>query len=340
MTLAQLRFLVAIVDAGLNITLAAERVHATQPGLSKQLKLLEEELGFSLFLRRGKALDSLTPEGAEVVERARSMLGEAANIRILADSLRTDTRGSLLIACTHTQARFVLPQALGRVRAELPDLMLRILPGEREEIMQRLARGTADLGLISTSSDEAPEGLALPVYRWDLVAVVPVDHPLAGVNSPTLEQLAAYPLVSYDSTLLPGSSLQKRFAADGLRPLVGLTAPDADLIKNYVRAGLGVGILAEMAIRPEDKSDLVTLSLQPLFGPCTTWLILRADRRLSRPVAAVLAALAPHIDRIALRQWLAGDRAVGILPSSIPHWPPAAWEKSAEWGSVTELTVG
>jgi len=330
-TLAQLRYLVAIVDAGLNITLAAERVHATQPGLSKQLKQLEDELGFALFLRRGKALDSLTPEGAEVVERARSMLGEAANIRILADSLRTDTRGSLLIACTHTQARFVLPQALGRVRRELPELMLRIHPAEREDVIDRLARGTADVGLISTSSDEAPEGLALPIYRWDLVAVVPVGHPLAGGGAPTLAQLAQHPLVSYDSTLLPGSSLQKRFAADGLKPQVGLTAPDADLIKGYVRAGLGVGILAEMAIRDEDASDLRTLSLQPLFGPCTTWLLLRPDRRLSRPIIAVLGALAPHIDRIALRQWLAGDRSAVITPESIPHWPPAAWERTAQW---------
>ncbi len=331
MTLAQLRYLVAIVDAGLNITLAAERVHATQPGLSKQLKQLEDELGFPLFLRRGKSLDSLTPEGAEVVERARTMLGEAANIRILAESLRTDTRGSLMIACTHTQARFVLPQALGRVRRALPELMLRIHPAEREDVVQRLARGTADIGLISTSSDEAPEGLALPVYRWDLVAVVPREHPLADVPTPTLAQLAAHPLVSYDSTLLPGSSLQKRFAAEGLKPQVGLTAPDADLIKGYVRAGLGVGILAEMAMVPADAASLRTLSLQPIFGPCTTWLLLRPDRRLSRPIETVLGALAPHIDRIALRRWLAGDRGHELVPGAIPHWPPAAWESSAEW---------
>lgn len=333
MTLAQLRYLIAIVDAGLNITLAAERVHATQPGLSKQLKQLEDELGFALFLRRGKNLDSLTPEGAEVVERGRRMLNEAANIRILAESLRTDTRGSLMIACTHTQARFVLPQALGRVRRELPELMLRIHPAEREEVVQRLARGTADLGLISTSSDEAPEGLALPVYRWDLVAVVPAAHPLADTGAPTLAQLADHPLVSYDSTLLPGSSLQRRFAAENLRPQVGLTAPDADLIKGYVRAGLGVGILAEMAIRPDDGADLRTLSLQPLFGPCTTWLLLRSDRRLSRSIGAVLAALAPHIDRVSLRQWLAGDRGVSIVPDAIPHWPPAAWEETADWSA-------
>ncbi|MFA5683166.1 MAG: LysR substrate-binding domain-containing protein [Lysobacteraceae bacterium] len=331
MTLAQLRYLVAIVDAGLNITLAAEHVHATQPGLSKQLRQLEDELGFALFLRRGKSLDSLTPEGAEVVERARVMLGEAANIRILSESLRTDTRGSLVIACTHTQARFVLPQALGRVRRELPELMLRIQPAEREEVVERMARGSADVGLISTSSDEAPPGLALPVYRWDLVAVAPLGHPLAATETATLAQLAAQPLVSYDSTLLPGSSLQKRFAAEGLRPQVGVTAPDADLIKGYVRAGLGVGILAQMAMRAEDAQSLRTLSLRPLFGPCTTWVLLRPDRRLSRPIAAVLAALAPHIDLIALRQWLAGDHAVAIVPERIPSWPPPAWKDSAQW---------
>ena len=161
--------------------------------------------------------------------------------------------------------------------------------------------------------------------------MAPLGHPLAASEAPTLAQLAAQPLVSYESTLLPGSSLQKRFAAEGLRPQVGGTAPDADLIKGYGRAGLGVGILAQMAMGTEDAQSLRTLSLRPLFGPCTTWVLLRPDRRLSRPIAAVLAALAPHIDLIALRQWLAGDHTAAIVPERIPSWPPPAWEDSAQW---------
>ncbi len=320
MTLAQLRYLVAIVDAGLNITLAAERVHATQPGLSKQLRQLESELGFQLIKRRGKSLQSLTPEGEQVIERARSILEEASRIRALSTTLKRNNGGSLSISTSHTQARFVLPPYISALKAEMPALTVHVTQSARDESLAQVARGEIDVALISTSDDKAPAPLALPVYRWQQVAVVPRAHPLARGPLLTVEKLAQYPLVSYDSTVTPQSALQRVFALHEQTPRFACTAQDADLIKTYVRSGLGVGILAQMALSSADD-DLRVLPLAHLLPPCTTWLIPRSDRVLTAPMEFLLARFAPHVDVIAVRRWLAGDRQATVKPTFVPHWP-------------------
>jgi LysR family cys regulon transcriptional activator len=319
MTLTQLRYLVAIVDAGLNITLAAERVHATQPGLSKQLKQLEDELGFQLFTRRGRSLDALTPAGGEVLARARRILAETANIRTFAANQRGEISGELTIVTTHTQARFVLPPAIAAVRRAYPAVSVRIEPAGDAEVQERLLRGETDLAVISTAGPAPEGGLAIPLFRWQRRVLVPHGHRLAALTrAPTLAEVAAEPLVSYESSLRADSSLRRAFAAAGLEPRLAMTARDADLIKAYVRAGLGVGLLAEMALLPEDTADFVALPVPSGIPGCTSWAVLSPARVLRDYAADLLLALAPWLDRRDLRRVLAGTQE--------PVWPmPPAW---------------
>lgn len=319
MTLTQLRYFVAIADAGFNITQAAERVHATQPGLSKQLKQLEDELGFLLFVRKGRSLEALTPAGADVLVHARRLLAEAANIRAYAANHRRDAQGSLLIATTHTQARFVLPQAIARVKQGYPEISVHLQPTAEADVLGLLARGEADLALISTSGEMPTGGLAVPLFRWRRVVLVPRGHALAPLKTaPTLKQLAAHPLVSYESSVRPDSSLRRAFAREDLDPRIAMTARDADLIRTYVRTGLGVGVLAEMAVR-EDDTDLVALPAPESLPECISWAVLPRERVLRDYTIELLLALGPQLDRHDLRRALAG------------HAEPA-WPQAPRWG--------
>jgi LysR family transcriptional regulator, cys regulon transcriptional activator len=319
MTLIQLRYLVAIADSGLNITLAAERVHATQPGLSKQLRQLEDELGFQLFVRKGKSLDSVTHAGQHVLERARTILAEAANIRSIAANLRNDARGELRIATTHTQARFALPAAIGALSVLYPQVSVHLQPSRDAEVLAQLEAGRVDLAVISTAGAPPGIGIALPAYRWHRVIVAPQGHPLTSSGQPpSLDQLAALPLVSYESSLKAESSLRRAFEAADLQPHIVMTAGDADLIKTYVRAGLGIGVLAEMAMLDSD-TDLDTLPADHLFPQCTTWIVLRRESVLREYVLEFIAQFAPHLDRRDVVRAMAAD-AVPPEWSAVPHW--------------------
>jgi len=329
MTLTQLRYLIAIADSGLNITTAAERVHATQPGVSKQLKQLEDELGFQLFSRKGKSLHAITPAGEQVLERARRIITEASNIRSIAADLRGDEQGELSISTTHTQARFVLPAAIAALKQRYPGVSVHLKPQGDAQVMGAFERGQADLAIVSTSDVAPASGLAVPLFRWRRIVVVPRGHALTGLNRAiTLSDLARHPLVSYESSLRPESSLRRAFAALGETPQFAFTSRDADLIKTYVRAGLGAGILAEMALLPEDARDLSVIEASDLFAMCTTWLVLRRDR-VPRSYALALAELiAPQLDRRDLQRALTGEE-------------PAQWPEAPEWRKLaaTNLTI-
>ena len=319
MTLNQLRYLIAIVDAGLNVTLAAEHMYATQPGLSRQIKQLENELGFLLFTRKGRSLTALTEAGEHVLTHARRLLEEAGNIRALAANQRGERKGHLTLVTTHTQARHVLPAAIAATRKAFPEVSVHLEPSDESEILGRLARGTADLAIISTSGALPGGGIAVPLYRWRRVVLVPAGHPLAGrTGAPTLPELSALALVSYDSSRRAESSLRRAFDAAGLPLRLAMTAHDADLIKTYVRAGIGVGILAEMAITSQD-SDLCALPTPPALPDCVTWAVLPRRRVLRDYTIHLLRALAPQIDRLDLLRVVAGDAE--------PAWPmPATWQ--------------
>lgn len=327
MTLTQLRYLVAIADAELNITLAASRVHATQPGLSKQLKQLEDELGFLLFVRKGRSLESATPAGTEVIARARAVLAEANNIRTYAANQRRESQGQLILTTTHTQARFVLPPAVAAIKQAYPQVSVHLQQAGEADALDRLNQGDADIAIISTAGGEPTDGIAVPLFRWRRLVVVPKGHPLdrAG-RAPDLAALARQPLISYESSTRPNSSLQRAFAANGLVPDLALTALDADLIKTYVRTGLGVGLLAEMAVSSNDE-DLRSWPAPDPIAECIAWAVLPRDRVLRDYALELVHVLAPQIDPRDLRRVLDGNQA-------------AAWPVPPTWESLTQtITV-
>jgi LysR family transcriptional regulator, cys regulon transcriptional activator len=319
MTLTQLRYLVAIADADLNITLAAARVHATQPGLSKQLKQLEDELGFLLFVRKGRSLEAITPAGGEVIERARAVLAEANNIRTYAANQRRESQGQLILATTHTQARFVLPPAIARIKRDYPQVSVHLQQAGESQALDLLSQGDADIAVISTAGDQPQAGIAVPLYRWRRLVLVPRGHALDQAGSaPGMGELARQPLISYESSTRPESSLQRAFASVGLEPIIALTALDADLIKTYVRTGLGVGLLAEMAVNAGD-TDLRAWPAPKEVAECIAWAVLPRERVLRDYALELVHVLAPQVDRRDLRRVLDGNQA--------PDWPePPSWE--------------
>ncbi len=322
MTLAQLRYLLAIIDANLNITLAAERVHATQPGISKQLKLLEEELGFQIFDRRGKSLERVTPAGSQVIERARVILSEAANIRTLAANHRRDAVGEMVIATTQTQARFVLPPALKQLKVRSPDVSVRLnLFSDAERSVS--AKQDADLLIASSMDWPQTADLVVPLYNWRRVALFPADHPLARTEGPlTLTELAAYPLIGYESALGSHASVAEAFAKAGSSAQFAYAAHDIEVIKTYVRAGLGVGLLAEMA---DVDADLIRRPVTGLPG-CSAYALLRRDRVARDYVIDFVAALAPHVTR---RELTPGLQPGGLSPApGGPGW--GGWRRQVE----------
>lgn len=320
MTLTQLRYLVGIVDAGLNITLAAERLHSTQPHLSRQLKQLEDELGFQLFVRRGRSLAQVAPSGGRVVEHARKALVEVSNIRALAANERVSQRGEMRLLTTHTQARFVLPAAVAALRDAFPDVGVQIESVTDLELSGGLAGRDADLAIMSSVSIPGGDGVAIPLYRWRRAVLVPRGHPLAFLaRAPSLAELAQFALVSYDSLQREDSSLRLAFERLGLALRVAMTARDADLIKTYVRSGLGVGVLAEMAIEP-GESDLVALPAPPELLECTTWALIPRSRVLRDYVLGFLRLLAPQLDPRDIRRVVEGNSA-------------ADWPEAPSWSS-------
>lgn len=295
MTLQQLKYLVAIADSGLNITAAAERLYTSQPGISKQLKLLEQELGVQLFTRKGKSLSAITPAGRDVIARARRIMREAENIRNLASDLSGEQEGTLSIATTHTQARHVLPQIIKEFRDRYPKINLELHQGTSEQIAELVAANRVDFAIATGSRQLFPGLVLLPCFRWDRVILVPNQHPLTAVKELTLPLLATYPLVTYVFGTTGESSLKKAFAEHGLEPNVVFTARDADIIKTYVRMGMGVGIVAPMAYECQDQKDLTALSAAELFPRVTTWLGFRRDSVLRRYMVEFIALFAPHL---------------------------------------------
>ncbi|MBB4126932.1 DNA-binding transcriptional LysR family regulator [Xanthomonas translucens] len=320
MTLTQLRYLVAIADADLNITLAAARVHATQPGLSKQLKQLEDELGFLLFVRKGRSLETVTPAGREVIERARAVLAEANNIRTYAANQRRESQGQLTLTTTHTQARFVLPPAVAQIKQAYPQVSVHLQQAAESAALDLLSQGDADIAIVSTAGSEPGAGIAVPLYRWRRLVLVPRGHALdVPRRVPDMAALAVQPLISYESSTRSGSSLQRAFGRLGLEPSIALTALDADLIKTYVRAGLGVGLLAEMAVHAGD-TDLRAWPAPPEIPECIAWAVLPRDRVLRDYALELVHVLAPQIDTRDLRRVMEGNQE--------PDWPiPPTWEE-------------
>lgn len=297
MKLQQLKYLLAIVDNGLNITAAAERLYTSQPGVSKQLKLLEEELGLQIFMRKGKSLGGITPAGEKVIERARLVMREVDNIRSLASDFFHEEEGSLSIATTHTQARYVLPDVVKEFRKRYPRVSLNLHQGTSEQIADMVAANEIDFAIATGSRELFSNLLLVPSYHWDRKILVPKNHELTLLDrKATLADLARYPLVTYVFSFGGQSSLKKAFEEAGLEPDVVFTARDADVIKTYVRMGLGVGIVASMAESCDDRRDLVAIDAEGLFPRSTTWIGFRKEAVLRRYMLDFVQLFAPHIE--------------------------------------------
>ena len=296
MKLQQLKYLLAIVDNGLNITAAADRMYTSQPGVSKQLKLLEEELGMQLFTRKGKSLGEITAAGHQVIDRARIIMRETENIRRLAAEYFQEEEGSLSIATTHTQARYVLPEIVSEFRKRFPKIGLNLHQGTSEQIADMVSANDIDFAIATGSNDLFTDLMLVPSYRWDRSIVVPKDHELTKLDRKiTLQDLAKYPLVTYVFSFGGESSLKRAFADEGLEPDVVFTARDADVIKTYVRMGLGVGIVASMAADCADKKDLQVIDAEGLFPRSTTWIGYRKNIVLRRYMIEFIQLFASHI---------------------------------------------
>ncbi len=314
MTLQQLKYLVAIADSGLNITAAAERLYTSQPGISKQLKLLEQELGVQLFTRKGKSLAAITPAGRDVIARARRIMREVDNIRNLAGDLAGEQEGTLSIATTHTQARYVLPEIIKAFRERYPKISLELHQGTSEQIAELVADNRVDFAIASGGRQLFPNLVILPCYHWDRIVLVPKGHPLTAEATLDLRKLAAHPLVTYVFSLTGESSFKKAFNDEGLEPNVVFTARDADIIKTYVRMGLGVGVVASMAYECGDE-DLVSLKAEGLFPRVTTWIGFRRDAVMRRYMTDFMGMFAPHLTPQFLKQVgeLASQAEVDVL---------------------------
>ena len=297
MKIQQLRYLAEVVRRGLNVSEAAEALHTSQPGISKQIKALEDELGIQVFARHGKRLVSVTEPGKAVIAIAERILAEAQNLRRAGAEYANDQLGTLTVAATHTQARYLLPKAVAAFKGRYPKVELVIHQGNPTQICEQVLAGEADMGVATEMIAEYPELVSLPVHQWNRCVVVPPKHPLLKAQPLTLEKLAEHPIVTYDFAFANRSLVEKAFEVRGLKPHVVLSAQDSDVIKTYVELGLGVGILAKMAFDPERDRQLRAIDAAHLFESSTTRLGIKRGAYLRRYAYEFIELFAPHLSR-------------------------------------------
>lgn len=297
MKLQQLRFIWEVARNNLNVSATAERLYTSQPGVSKQIRQLEDELGVQIFLRAGKQLTQITPAGQQIVNLAGRIMAEVDNIKRIAQEQNDQRRGSISIATTHTQARYALPPVIREFIGRYPEVALHMHQGSPVQIAELAAAHAVDFA-IATEALELFEGLVmLPCYRWNRSLVVPPGHPLTQRKPLTLADIAAFPLVTYVFGFTGRSQLDEAFRAADLTPRVVFTATDADVIKTYVRLGLGVGIIATMAYDRAQDADLVALDASHLFDYSVTSIGFSRGTFLRRYMYDFIQLFAPHLTR-------------------------------------------
>jgi len=297
MKLQQLRYACEVARQGMNISAAAAALHTSQPGISKQIKGLEDELGIEIFVRNGKRLTGITEPGRAVIAIAERMLADAANLKRAGEDFAAEKLGTLTIATTHTQARYALPGAVAAFKRRYPKVQLFIHQGNPTQICEQVAQGDADLCVATEHIAEHPGLVALPCYQWNRCIVVPARHPLLKVEQLTLEAIAKYPIVTYDFAYANRSIVNRAFEQRGLAPQVVLTAFDADVIKTYVELGLGVGIMAAMAFDPKRDRPLRSIDASHLFASSTTRLGIKRHAWLRRYAYDFIELFAPNLPR-------------------------------------------
>lgn len=301
MKLQQLRYIVEIVNQNLNITEAAEVLYTSQPGISKQVRLLESELGVNIFERNGKHIKALTPSGEKIVAIARELLVKVQSIKAVAEEQTHPNSGSLRIATTNTQARYMLPAVIGKFKAKYPNVSLHLHQGTPSQIYEALMTGEVDLAITTEAQYLFEDVVLLPCYYWNRSVIVKPDHPLAQFvkqnKKMTVKELARYDLITYTFGFTGQSDLDHAFNKEGILPHIVFTATDADVIKTYVRLGLGVGIMATMAFTDSDK-DLVAIDASHLFQPSMTQIAFKRGTFLRNYMYDFIQYFSPHLDKM------------------------------------------
>ncbi len=297
MKLQQLRYIWEVAHHDLNVSATAASLYTSQPGISKQIRLLEDELGVEIFSRSGKHLTRVTPTGEEILKIAGDILRQVESIKQLTQEYNSPSHGSLSIATTHTQARYALPQVIEGFIGKYPDVSLHMHQGTPIQISEEAADGTVDFAIATEALELFSDLLMMPCYRWNRCILVPRDHPLAKLATVSLEDVAEHPIVTYVFGFTGRSKLDDAFRDKGLVPKVVFTATDADVIKTYVRLGLGIGIVAHMAYDPEVDTDLVAIEAGHLFESSVTSIGFRKGTYLRGYMYDFIRAFAPHLDR-------------------------------------------
>ena len=297
MKLQQLRYIWEVAHHGLNVSVTAQSLYTSQPGISKQVRLLEDELGVEIFARSGKHLTHITPVGDTIIEQAGQILRKVESIKQAAHEFRDEKTGSLSIATTHTQARYALPSVISAFISRYPEVSLHMHQGSPLQIAELAANGEVDFAIATEGLDLFGDLVMLPCYNWNRSIIVPEGHALAEKPMLTLKDIAEYPIVTYVFGFTGRSKLDEAFQNEGLQPKVVFTATDADVIKTYVRLGLGVGIIADMAYDVAQDPDLVALSASHLFAPSTTMIGFRRGTFLRGFMYDFIELFAPHLNR-------------------------------------------
>ncbi len=307
MNLHQFRFVQEAVRRNLNLTETAKALFTSQPGISKAILELEEELGIDLFVRHGKRLRRVTEPGQEVLKAIDVILREVANMKRIGEEYSKQDAGRLSIAATHTQARYVLPEPVAQLRRRFPKVQVSLHQGSPDQVVQMLLDGTADIGLATEALSEPDDLVSLPCYEWEHVIVMRAEDPLALVDKITLEQLAGETLISYHPSFTGRKRIDAAFAQRRLKPNIALEAIDSDVIKTYVKSGLGVGIVAEMAVRDDPPGgELVSRPAGYLFGSNVTRVAFRRGAYLRSYVLTFAELLSDRLTRPLLLRALGG----------------------------------
>ena len=302
MKLQQLRYIWEVAHHDLNVSATAQSLYTSQPGISKQIRLLEDELGVEVFSRSGKHLTRITPAGEAILQTAGEILRKVESIKQVAQEFSNDKKGSLSLATTHTQARYLLPRVIGNFIDRFPEVSLHMHQGTPMQISEMAADGTVDFAIATEAMELFSDLVMMPCYEWNRAIVVPKDHPLCQLSELTLEEVAKHPIVTYVFGFTGRSKLDEAFMMRGLVPRIVFTAADADVIKTYVRLGLGVGIIAKMAHDEELDKDLVALDASKLFQPSITKIGFRRGTFIRGFMYEFIESFAPHLSRSMVEQ--------------------------------------
>jgi LysR family cys regulon transcriptional activator len=296
MNLHQFKFVHEAVKHNLNLTLTAQALHTSQPGVSKAILELEAELGIEIFGRHGKRLNRITQPGAQVIKSIEVILAELNNLKKIGQDYSAQDSGTLSIATTHTQARYVLPPVLTQLRSGYPQVNISLHQGTPQQAAKMVMEELADIAIATESLADFDELVTLPCYHWQHVLVLPADHPLSLQKKPiTLKQLSTYPLITYHPSFTGRQRIDSAFAKQHLTPNIALEAIDSDVIKTYVRIGMGVGIVAEMAIQAQTDKDLVVKPAWDLFGQNLARVAFRRGTYLRQYVLDFAQLLSPEL---------------------------------------------